>query len=145
MSIDPNTLDNVKEVSAKQLAYVLENIVFKSVDYKAPVAIFTKDIRLIETDVTPVQDLTVSKRVAIKVKSTLDQAVTIQLKGDFFNPMDTPTDINGPVSVPVGNVTPSSAEIGLAPDDWQPYLAIQVSTLVAPSVGTLTVWLAGQD
>ena len=25
MSLDPNTLDNVKEVSAKQLAYILEN------------------------------------------------------------------------------------------------------------------------
>ena len=110
-----------------------------------PQQIFTKDIRLIETDVTPVQDITLSQRVAIKVKSTLDQAVTIQLIGDFFNPMDTPTNINGPIAVPIGSITPSSAEIHLAYDDWQPYLAVQLSTLIAPAVGTVTVWLAGQD
>jgi hypothetical protein len=110
-----------------------------------PTAIYTKDIRLIETDTTPVQDITLSQRVAIKVKSTLDQAVTVQLIGDFFNPMDTPTNINGPFVVPIGSVTPSSVEIGLAPGDWQPYLAVQLSTLVAPTVGTVSVWLAGQD
>ena len=34
MSIDPNTLDNVKGISAKDLAYVLENVVLGSVQPK---------------------------------------------------------------------------------------------------------------
>ena len=34
MSIDPNTLDSVKEVSAKQLAYILENVSVGSGDPK---------------------------------------------------------------------------------------------------------------
>lgn len=125
-------------------AYWIQNPM-THVIFLVPQQIFTKDIRAIETDMTPVQDISLSQRVAIKVKSTLDQAATVQLYGDFFSPMDTPTTINGPIAVPIGSITPSSIEVGLAPGDWQPYLAVQISTLVAPTVGTLTIWLAGQD
>jgi hypothetical protein len=107
--------------------------------------VYSKDIRLIEVNTTPVLDISVRKRVALKVKSTLDQAVTLQLIGDLDNPMSAPTNIDGSINLPIGNVTTSSAEIGLAPDDWQPFIALQMTTLVAPTVGTITVEIAGQS
>jgi hypothetical protein len=107
--------------------------------------IFDEDIRTADTFTTDIQDVGDLWRVSFKVRSTLDQPVAIKLIGDFFNPMDNPTDVlDTSVTLAAGNITPSTKEYGLTDQDWQPYLVLQMVTTVAPTTGSIQVWLAGQ-
>jgi hypothetical protein len=109
-----------------------------------PSLVFERSMRQIEVVTSDVCDLSNVRRIIVKAKSTLDQIVQLQLIGDMFNPMDTPTLISGSYLVPMGSVTVGSLSIGFADDDWQPYVAVQLTTLVAPTVGRIQIWIAGQ-
>jgi hypothetical protein len=109
-----------------------------------PALVLTSNLRLATVLTSDIADLSQIRRIIVKAKSTLDQQVSLQLIGDMFSPMDVPTLISSSYLVPVGSVTVSSLSIGFADDDWQPYVAVQLTTLVAPTVGQIQVWIAGQ-
>jgi len=80
-------------------------------------------------------DWTKGKRILFKVESTLDQAVQIQLIGNTVDDMNLATDINGPLPCTAnGNIS-----IGLAWDDWHPYVGVKITVAVAPTAGILTI------
>ncbi len=80
-------------------------------------------------------DWTKGKRILFKVESTLNQAVQIQLIGNTIDDMNLATDINGPLPCTAnGNIS-----IGLAWDDWHPYVGVKITVAVAPTAGILNV------
>jgi len=109
---------------------------------KEPEHIFEQAIRSIgvfQSD--QMVDYRNGKRLLIKVESTLDQNVTIQLVGNYTESFNLATNINGPfVVLPNGNIT-----IGLAWDDWHPYVGVQITTLIAPVAGILNIWSVMQE
>jgi len=81
------------------------------------------------------------KRLLLKVESSLDQNVQIQIIGNVSDRLDAAVDINGPfVCVAGGNIT-----IGLAWDDWHPYVGARITTAIAPTVGLLRIWAVIQE
>ena len=81
------------------------------------------------------------KRLVIKVGNTLDQDVLIQVIGNTSNSATGATDIEGPLPcVAGGNIT-----IGLAWDDWHPYIGVRITTAVAPATGSLIVTATVQE
>ncbi|KKL81152.1 hypothetical protein LCGC14_1997640 [marine sediment metagenome] len=81
------------------------------------------------------------KRLLIKVTSTLDQEVLIQTIGNTTDSTTGATDIQGPLPCPAG----TSITIGLAWDDWHPYIGIEITSAVAPTTGTLTITATVQE
>ncbi|GAJ03150.1 unnamed protein product, partial [marine sediment metagenome] len=80
-------------------------------------------------------DWTKGQRILFKVESTLNQAVQIQLIGNTVDDMNLATDINGPLPCTAnGNIS-----IGLAWDDWHPYVGVKITVAVAPTAGILTI------
>ncbi|MBA7527587.1 hypothetical protein ES705_19763 [subsurface metagenome] len=80
-------------------------------------------------------DWTRGKRLVIKVESSLDQAVQIQVIGNTADDMELATDINGPFPCTAnGNIS-----VGLAWDDWHPYIGVRITVAVAPTAGILTI------
>ncbi|MBA7570854.1 hypothetical protein ES708_12610 [subsurface metagenome] len=80
-------------------------------------------------------DWTRGKRLVIKVESSLDQAVQIQVIGNTADDMELATDINGPFPCTAnGNIS-----VGLAWDDWHPFIGVRITTAVAPTSGLLTI------
>jgi hypothetical protein len=109
-----------------------------------PELVFDRALRTVGMITSDIIDLSQVRRIIVKGKSTLDQDVYLQLIGDLFNPMDIPTLISNAFLLPAGSGTTSAIEIGFEESDWQPYIAIQVTTLVVPTVGQLRIWIAGQ-
>ena len=86
-------------------------------------------------------DWTKGKRVHIKVESTLDQDVVIQVIGNNVNSTTNATDIDSPLPCPAGG----NIAVGPAWDDWYPYVGIQITTAVAPTAGILTIKATVQE
>jgi len=84
---------------------------------------------------------TKGKRLLLKVDSSLNQAIQIQAIGNINNARDEAVDINGPLPcVANGKMT-----IGLAWDDWHPYVGVEITVAVAPTAGILTIWAVVQE
>jgi len=82
-----------------------------------------------------------AKRVVFKVESSLNQACIVQLVGNITKSFSLATNINGAFPCPAnGNIT-----IGLAWDDWQPFIGVQITVAVAPVTGMLTIWQVMQE
>ncbi len=80
-------------------------------------------------------DWTRGKRLLVKVESSLDQAVQIQVIGNTVDDVELATDINGPFPCTAnGNIS-----IGLAWDDWHPFIGVRVTSAVAPTAGILKI------
>jgi hypothetical protein len=80
-------------------------------------------------------DWTRGKRLVIKAESSLSQAVQIQVVGNTTDTKDLATDIGPPLPCPAnGNIS-----VGLAWDDWHPYIGIRIEVAVAPTAGLLTI------
>ncbi|MBA7670143.1 hypothetical protein ES703_78286 [subsurface metagenome] len=108
---------------------------------KEPEQIFSQDIRTADTFYSSIVDWTEGKRLVIKVESSLDQAVTIQVIGNITNTTTRAVDINSPLPCTAnGNIS-----VGLAWDDWHPYIAVEITTAVPPTTGTLTIWAVIQE
>jgi len=86
-------------------------------------------------------DWTKGKRLVIKVESTLNQPVQIQLIGNTVDNMNLATDINAPQPCPAN----SNISIGPAWDDWHPYIGVRITVAVAPTAGILTIWAVIQE
>lgn len=102
---------------------------------KEPEQIFSQDIRTADTFYSSIVDWTKGKRLVIKVESSLDQAVTIQVIGNITDTITRAVDINSPLPCTVnGNIS-----IGPAWDDWHPYIGVRITVAVAPTAGILTI------
>lgn len=109
---------------------------------KTPEQIFDRAIRAAETvNADKMVDLTRGKRLLFKVESTLDQAAQIQLVGDVVDNYTLATNI-GPVLPCAAN---GNISVGLAWDDWHPFVGVRVTTAVAPTTGMLKIWAVIQE
>ena len=81
------------------------------------------------------------KRLLVKVESSLDQPVNIQLIGNIVDDMELATDINTPKSCPKND----NISIGPAWDHWCPYIGIKITAAVAPTAGLLTISTVTQE
>lgn len=84
---------------------------------------------------------TEGKRLLLKVDSSLNQAVQIQAIGNINSARDGAVDIDA--------ILPCSANgkitIGLAWDDWHPYIGVRITVAVAPTEGFLNIWAVIQE
>lgn len=108
---------------------------------KEPEEIFNQNIITAATFYSTMIDLARSKRLVIKVESSLDQAIIIQLIGSITNTLVRAVDINAPLPCTAnGNIS-----IGLAWDDWTPYVGVEITTAIAPTAGNLTITAVVQE
>ncbi len=82
-------------------------------------------------------DWTRGKRLVIKVESSLDQEVQIQLIGNVVDDMEMATDIDTPKACPAND----NISIGPAWDDWHPYVGIRITVTAGavPTAGMLNI------
>jgi len=109
---------------------------------KEPEEIYRYAIRITGTFYSnKMVDWTKGKRLVIKVESSLDQAVQIQLIGNTVDDKELATDINGPLPCTAnGNIS-----VGLAWDDWHPYVGVRIEVATKPEAGILTIWAVVQE
>ncbi|MBA7665932.1 hypothetical protein ES703_74007 [subsurface metagenome] len=81
------------------------------------------------------------KRLVIKVDSSLNQAVDIQLIGNIVDDTELATDIDTPKSCPKKD----SISIGPAWDHWFPYIGVRITATIAPTEGLLTISAVSQE
>ncbi|MBA7675476.1 hypothetical protein ES703_83711 [subsurface metagenome] len=116
---------------------------------KEPEEIYSYAIRTISTFSShKMVDWTEGKRLVIKVESSLNQACLIQLTGNYVDDMNLATDINGPLPCPANsNISVGLAfdSIGLAWDDWHPFIGVRITTAIAPTTGILNIWAVIQE
>ncbi len=109
---------------------------------KEPEQIYNHAIRAIGTFYSDsMVDWTRGKRLVIKVESSLNQAIQVQLIGNHVDDMDLATNINGPLPCPAN----SNISVGLAWDDWHPFIGVRITTAVAPTAGILHIWSVIQE
>ncbi len=107
-----------------------------------PIQIFEQAIRNAGTFFTSQRvDFRNGKKIALRAENTLDQPVTLQAIGNFTDSEIGATNINGPVPCVAGG----NASIGLAWDDWQPYIAVRMTVAIAPTSGFLRIWSVMQE
>lgn len=103
---------------------------------KEPEQIFSSDIRSAGTFYTDrMVNWTKGKRILFKAESSLNQAVNLQVIGNIVDDTNLATDINGALPLAAnGNLS-----VGLAWDDWHPFVGIEITVAVAPTAGILTI------
>lgn len=85
-------------------------------------------------------DWRTSGRIYLKVESSLDQIAQIQVVGNVLDDMSLTTNIGAPIPCPAnGNIS-----MGLDWDDWNPFIGIIITILIAPTVGRLKIWYSLQ-
>lgn len=110
---------------------------------KEPVVIFDREVReaAVTLDCDKMANWTRGKRLSFKVESSLNQAVNIQVVGNIEDSMTLATDVNAALPVaPNGNIS-----VGLAWDDWHPYIGARIVVGVAPATGRLKVEYSIQE
>ena len=109
---------------------------------KDPEQIYSHDIRVVGTFFSDkMVDWTEGKRLLIKVESSLDQACTIQVLGNFVDDIPMASDISAPIAVAANE----NHSIGLAYDDWHCFCGVRITTAVAPTAGILNIWAVIQS
>lgn len=84
-------------------------------------------------------------RILLFAISTLDVPVALQAMGNIENVPATSSLINGLIPCPIGSVITTHVGIGLAYDDWHPYVGAQVGVAVNPTVGSLIIYAVVQE
>lgn len=80
-------------------------------------------------------------RLYLKVESSLDQIAQIQVIGNVLDDMTLATLVGGPWPCAAnGNIS-----IGLDWDDWNPFIGVQITIGIAPTVGRLKIWYSLQE
>lgn len=103
---------------------------------KEPESIFASAITSADTfNANRMINWTRGKRLIIKVESSLDQAVQIQVVGNITDSYYLATDI----STPLPCAAHSNISVGPAWDDWHPFIGVRITTAVAPTAGILTI------
>jgi len=106
-----------------------------------PVEIYKASIRGTGVFVSKNFNWQKGKRLLIWVESTLDQSVQIQPKGNIRDNLPNATEM-GP-SIPCtseGNIS-----IGLAWDDWHPFIGVEITISTAPTKGVLKIEVVAQE
>jgi len=75
------------------------------------------------------------KRLMIKATSTLDQDATIQVVGNIENTVIGSVNINAGLNCAAN----SAITVGLAWDDWHPYIGCQITLATAPTKGMMKI------
>lgn len=86
-----------------------------------------------------------AKRIVIHATSTLDAAVTLQVIGNTIDSTTEACDIDGALPLAAGSVATQYLSVGLAWDDWHPYVGIEITYAVAPTAGTLLISAVRQE
>jgi hypothetical protein len=103
---------------------------------KEPEEIFRKAIRATGTLKSDrMANWTQGKRLLLRVDSSLDQAVQIQATGNIGNTVNGAVDINTAQPCAAGG----KISIGLAWDDWHPYIGCKITIAIAPTTGILII------
>jgi len=109
---------------------------------KTPEQIYSHAIRAIGTFYSDTMvDWTEGKRLIIVVQSSLNQACTIQLIGNYVDDMNLAVDVNAAIACPANN----NISIGPAWDDWHPFIGVRITTAIAPTAGILNIWAVIQE
>ncbi|MBA7680460.1 hypothetical protein ES703_88776 [subsurface metagenome] len=109
---------------------------------KEPEQIFSSAIRSAGTFYTDkMVNWTKGKRIMFKAESSLNQAVTLQVIGNIVDDKERATDINGPLPLAAND----NLTVGLAWDDWHPFVGIEIVVAVAPTAGILTISAVVQE
>jgi len=107
-----------------------------------PVLIYEEAIRTIGTFPSSIiVDFRNAKRLLFKIESSLDQAVQVQAVGNIVESFLLADNIGIPVICAIGGV----AGIGLGWGDWHPYVAVNITTVIAPTTGRLSIWAVKQE
>ena len=103
---------------------------------KEPEEIYKKGIRTTGTFYSDkMVNWTRGKRLLLRVDSSLNQAVQIQPIGNIRNSKEGAVDINSALPCTAnGKIT-----IGLAWDDWHPYIGAKITVSTAPASGDITI------
>ncbi|MBA7682327.1 hypothetical protein ES703_90677 [subsurface metagenome] len=102
---------------------------------KEPEEIFREPITSADTFYSRIVNWTEGKRLVIKVESTLNQAVQIQVIGNIIESVTKATDIGPPLPCAAN----SNISVGPAWDDWHPFIGVRITTAVAPTAGILKI------
>ena len=103
---------------------------------KEPEEIFNQPIRVAAVFFSDrMVDWTKGKRLVIKAESSLDQACQIQVTGNTADTRNLAADIPPMLPCPAN----SNVSIGLAWDNWHPYIGVRIVTALAPTAGILTI------
>ncbi|MBA7715448.1 hypothetical protein ES703_124494 [subsurface metagenome] len=109
---------------------------------KDPEQIYSNDIRSVGTFLSNTMvNWTEGKRILLKVESSLNQACNIQVIGNFVDDMNLATNINAALPCPAN----SNISVGLAWDDWHPFIGVRITTAIAPTAGILNIWAVTQE
>jgi hypothetical protein len=109
---------------------------------KEPEHIFEQAIRAVGVQFSDsMVDFHNGKRLLIKVESSLDQPVVIQLIGNIANTRQLAANIGGPFACPAN----ANIDIGLAWGDWHPFVGVQITSALAPASGLLNIWAVVQE
>ncbi|MBA7662344.1 hypothetical protein ES703_70372 [subsurface metagenome] len=132
----------LQQIAAAQEAPVVKVTVLTPWVAKEPEQIFDQAIRSAGTfNSDKMVDLTNIKRLLLKVESSLDQNVIIQPIGNIVDSLLLPTNVGPPLPcVANGNIS-----VGLAWDDWHPFVGVTITTGVAPTTGMLKIWAVVQE
>ena len=109
---------------------------------KDPEQIYSNAIRSIGTFLSDIMvNYTEGKRLVFVVQSSLNQACNIQLIGNYVDDTNRAVNIDGVLPCPAN----TSISIGLAWDDWMPFIGVRITTAVAPTAGILNIWAVIQE
>lgn len=109
---------------------------------KDPEQIYSHDIRVVGTFTSDTMvNWIEGKRILIKVESSLNQACNIQILGNHVDTFNSAVNINAPLPCPAN----TNISVGLAWDDWHPFIGIRVTTAIAPTAGILTIYAVIQE
>jgi hypothetical protein len=131
----------LKQIAESGPAGISESILTPWVARDA-VVIFDQEVR--QAGVIPANlmvDYSNGKRTIIKVESSLDQAADIQTIGNIDNNFDSATDIGPSLPCPIND----NISIGLAWDDWHPWISVRMNLAIAPTAGRLKIVVVIQD
>ncbi len=126
-------LEQLLTVPAEERALITVVAPYRAKD---PEQIFSSAIRSAGTSYSDkMVDFRNGKRILFKVESSLNQAVNVQIIGNIQDSKELATDINGVLPCTAnGNIS-----VGLAWDDWHPYVGVKITVAVAPTAGILSI------
>ena len=126
-------LEQLLTVPAEEKALITVVAPYRAKD---PKQIFSSSIRSAGTSYSDkMVDFRNGKRILFKVESSLNQAVNVQIIGNIQDSKELATDINGVLPCTAnGNIS-----VGLAWDDWHPYVGVKITVAVAPTAGILSI------
>ncbi|MBA7537316.1 hypothetical protein ES705_29583 [subsurface metagenome] len=108
---------------------------------KEPEEIYRYAITTTDPFYSKMVNWTRGKRLVIKVDSSLNQAVDIQLIGNIVDDTELATDIDIAKTCPAKD----SISIGPAWDHWFPYIGVRITATTAPTEGLLTITAVSQE